>query len=194
MTLEERAQRFATRAHEGQLRKYTKTPYIEHPANVVEIVRTVPTHTEEMLAAAWLHDVVEDCHVTFYEILATFGQDVADMVVDLTDVSKRGDGNRAIRKELDRLHTAKASPASKTIKLADLIDNSASITKHDPQFALVYLKEKRALLEVMKDGDPVLWERAARLAGNAAVESPPEREERVGSQGHHVYNLNRKTQ
>ena len=67
---------------------------------------------------------------------------MAELVDDLTDVSKPQDGNRATRKELDRQHTAKASPDAKTIKLADLISNSRSIMKDDPNFAKVYMKEK----------------------------------------------------
>ncbi|VDZ55823.1 bifunctional (p)ppGpp synthetase II/ guanosine-3',5'-bis pyrophosphate 3'-pyrophosphohydrolase [Serratia odorifera] len=60
-TLVERARRYATKAHAAidQRRKYTNAPYIVHPQAVVEIVRSVP-HTDEMLAAAWLHDTVED--------------------------------------------------------------------------------------------------------------------------------------
>lgn len=59
--LEERAREFATEAHKSidQRRKYTNQPYIVHPLTVAELVRTVP-HTEEMIAAALLHDVVEE--------------------------------------------------------------------------------------------------------------------------------------
>ncbi|WP_274872826.1 HD domain-containing protein, partial [Serratia marcescens] len=59
-TLAERARRYATKAHAAidQRRKYTDDPYIVHPQAVMELVRSVP-HTEEMLAAAWLHDTVE---------------------------------------------------------------------------------------------------------------------------------------
>lgn len=53
--------------------------------------------------------------------------------------------------------------AAKTIKLADLIDNSISIKEHDLNFWKVYREEKRRLLEVLKDGDPTLWSRAAEL-------------------------------
>lgn len=47
----------------NQLRKYTNEPYINHPCNAVAIVKSVP-HIEEMVAAAWLHDVVEDNPIT----------------------------------------------------------------------------------------------------------------------------------
>jgi (p)ppGpp synthase/HD superfamily hydrolase len=138
--MEEQAKAFATRNHAaiGQTRKYTGEPYINHPAAVVEIVRCV-AHSPEMIAAAWLHDTVEDTHVTLADIHEEFGPKVATLVEMLTDVSEMSDGNRAIRKAIDRMHTAQASPQAQTIKLADLIDNSDSILAHDPQFARVYL-------------------------------------------------------
>ncbi len=164
MDLVSRAEQFATEAHArvGQVRKYTGEPYIEHPRAVVAIVRSVP-HDEAMLAAAWLHDTVEDTGATFDDIESVFGQDVAMLVADLTDISTPSDGNRRSRKALDRAHTAKASPRAKTIKLADLINNSTSIIERDPEFAKVYLGEKQALLEVLREGDPLLWDIAAGI-------------------------------
>lgn len=160
--LEQRAKAFATQAHGSidQRRKYTGEPYIVHPIAVAEIVRTVP-HTEEMIAAALLHDVVEDTPVTIEEIEAEFGVEVAELVGWLTDVSKPSDGNRRKRKHLDLLHTAKAPPEAKTIKLADLIDNTRTISVHDPSFWPVYRREKEALLKVLTEGDASLWQQAA---------------------------------
>lgn len=166
--LEERAATFAARYHTGQVRKYTGEPYIHHPAAVAELVRGA-IHDETMLAAAWLHDVVEDTPCTILEIHNEFGLQVAHLVEQLTDISKPKDGNRAARKAMDRLHTAGASPKAKTIKLADLIDNSRSIMEHDPDFAKVYIAEKRLLLEVLKEGDPNLWGQAYRIVLNADV-------------------------
>ena len=74
----------------------------------------------------------------------------------LTDVSKLEDGNRATRKSLDRAHIANASPDAMTIKLADLISNTASIMEYDANFAKVYLKEKKLLLEVLTKGNDEL--------------------------------------
>ena len=163
--MEYRAKEFATLAHEkvGQKRKYTGEPYINHPAAVVELVRGVK-HTNAMLCAAWLHDTVEDCGISLDEIERIFGFEVASLVDQLTDVSKPSDGNRATRKAIDRDHIAKATPEAKTIKLADLIDNTHSIVERDPSFARVYLKEKMLLLEVLREGDSALWNEAHRLA------------------------------
>ena len=165
-----RADAFAAKAHSAinHKRKYTGDDYIVHPREVAAIVATV-SHTPEMLAAALLHDTVEDTGVGIETIRAEFGAVVAGLVADLTDVSTPGGGNRAIRKGIDLAHTAGASPSAKTIKLADLLSNTASIVAHDPGFARVYLKEKAAMLEVMTDGDATLLARAkAALATSLA--------------------------
>lgn len=162
-TLEQKAKAFATKCHEdiNQVRKYTGEPYINHPASVVEIVRSVP-HTEAMLCATWLHDTVEDTNATIDDIKREFGEEVAALVEMLTDVSKPSDGNRKKRKAIDREHTAKASPQAKTIKLADLIDNTKTIVAFDPEFAKIYLAEKRLLLDVLGDGDKTLFNLAMK--------------------------------
>jgi (p)ppGpp synthase/HD superfamily hydrolase len=163
--LESRALAFATAAHESidQRRKYTGEPYIVHPVAVAELVKSVP-HTEEMVAAALLHDVVEDTPVSIEEVDAEFGAEVAMLVSWLTDVSRPEDGNRATRKNRDLEHTRQAPAAAQTIKLADLIDNTRTIKAHDPAFWKVYRREKLALLRVLRNGDPNLWQRAAEGA------------------------------
>ena len=160
---------FATKAHEGQLRKYTFEPYINHPIEVMEIVRSVP-HTEDMLIAALNHDVFEDCGVKLYDIKKKFGWQVMAYVNDLSDVSKPEDGNRGTRKELDRKWISESPPESKTIKLADLISNSKSILEHDKEFAKVYIKEKELLLEVLTEADPILYAQAKDIVEKAKKE------------------------
>lgn len=151
MDLVRKAQKFATRAHKGQVRKYTGEPYIVHPIAVAETVR-IHGGSDEMVAAAMLHDTIEDTDVTYEDIHKEFGVTVAGLVRELTDTSRPSDGNRAARKGIDRRRLAKASADAQTIKLADLIDNTTSIVAHDPGFARIYLKEKAALLKVMTKG------------------------------------------
>jgi len=157
----ERARIFATAAHAAvsQRRKYTNEDYIVHPAEVVSIVKSVK-HTPEMLAAAWLHDTVEDTGLAIDDIATEFGDAIASMVYWLTDVSKPEHGNREVRKAIDREHSANAPPDVQTIKLADIISNSSTILHYDPKFAKVYLKEKQLLLAVMNKGDSELLVRA----------------------------------
>ena len=164
MTIVEKARIFATAAHEaaGCVRKYTFEPYIVHPAEVVEILKTVP-HTDAMLAAAWLHDVVEDTAVKLDTITVEFGPEISYLVYELTKKSKPEDGPRWKRKQIDRDWLSFVSPEAKTIKLADLISNTKSIVERDPEFAKVYLAEKRELLEILTQGDAVLYEQAAQI-------------------------------
>jgi (p)ppGpp synthase/HD superfamily hydrolase len=149
------AKAFAKYAHRHQRRKYTGESYFNHCAEVANIV--YPFATNEMVAAAYLHDTIEDCEVDAETIEAIFGEEVCDLVKDLSDVSKPADGNRRTRKDIDLAHTAKASPDAKTIKLADLISNTKSIVQYDPDFARVYLREKERLLEVLTEGNGALF-------------------------------------
>mgnify|MGYP003658594988 CR=1 FL=1 len=144
------ARLFAFTAHNaiGQRRKYTGDPYTVHLERVAALVGSV-VEDEAMLAAAYLHDTVEDTETTLEDILSNFGTDVAYLVTYLTDISRPEDG-----KGDERVHT---------IKLADLIDNAASIQSHDPRFAKVYMEEKRLLLEVLADGHPDLLARARAI-------------------------------
>lgn len=153
---------FATKAHGDQKRKYTEEPYISHPIAVMEIVKTVP-HTEEMLAAAVLHDVIEDTDQSYDDIYYYFGDIVADLVQGLTDVSHPDDGNRQFRKALDRQHLAEQGADVQTIKLADMIHNTSTTKDHDPEFWKIYQKEKIALLEVLTKGSKVLHAKATEI-------------------------------
>ncbi len=166
--LVERAQTYATKAHQriGQLRKYNKQPYHVHLEAVAELVAEI-TDDPETIAAAWLHDTVEDTPAPLEDIEENFGLPVAELVEELTDVSKPSDGNRARRKSIDRDHSAQASPRAKTVKLGDLIDNCKDITKHDPRFAKVYLVEMGALLDVLDEGDERLFQEAVRVYAGA---------------------------
>lgn len=163
--LENQARAFAAHHHGmiGQRRKYTGEPYIAHPGAVADRVRGIAGCIEAMLAAAWLHDTVEDTRATLADVRREFGDEVAALVEMLTDVSKPEDGNRAARRAIDRAHSAKASPEAKTIKLADLLDNLPRIFEHDPKFAKVYAAECALLLDVLREGDAGLWALARDL-------------------------------
>jgi len=162
--LVDRARIYATEAHQriNHRRKYNNEPYHIHLSAVAKLVSSV-TDDETMIAAAWLHDTVEDTQATLEDIEETFGMPVAELVEELTDVSKPGDGNRVTRKRIDHLHLSQASKRAKTVKLADLIDNCKDITRHDPRFAQVYLEEMNELLDVLGDGNPHLFKRAERI-------------------------------
>ena len=164
MPLVQRAWTFAYACHAavGQRRKYSGEPYIVHPAKVAAIVRQVP-HTPAMLCAAWLHDVVEDTEVSLADIERLFGSAVANLVDMLTNPTKSPGLSWRDKKQIDLEHIRRAAPAAKTVKLADIIDNCTDIRALDPQFAPVYLAEKREQLAVLREGDPVLWSLASDI-------------------------------
>lgn len=162
--MEEEALEFATKAHGEQMRKYSEEPYIEHPKRVAEIVRTVP-HSTEMICAAYLHDVVEDTEVEIAEIQEKFGKKVADLVQELTDEyikSSYPELNRRARKDKEVERQAHISKEAKTIKLADVIDNTPDIVQNDPGFGRKYLHEMEKLTRVLVGGDKELFEQARR--------------------------------
>lgn len=164
-----KARTYAIQAHSriNHRRKYSLEPYDVHLKDVADILSSA-TDDAEMIAAAWLHDVVEDTPATFFEIEQQFGPEVAQLVAEVTDISTSAHGNRATRKAIDRAHLSNASWRGKTIKLADLIDNCRDICSHDPEFAKVYLTEMSGLLEVLSDGQPDLYNRAVRLLHRSA--------------------------
>ena len=157
-----KAKMLAGKAHEGQFRKYSGMPYIVHPIEVATIIQTVE-HSDEMIAAALLHDVVEDTEYSFEDIAKEVSPEVAKLVEGLTDVSKPQDGNRKVRKALDKDHLAKQNAEVQTIKLADVISNSQDIKANDPSFAKVYIEEMKALLEVLDKGDKTLYAKAKEI-------------------------------
>ena len=168
-----KADRFAELAHgsEGQLRKYTGEPYIVHPREVAEIVRSVSGHTTEMICAALLHDTVEDCTLVEIEVIHDlFGTKIAGLVDWLTDVSEPSDGNRAVRKQKDRAHLAQASADAQTVKAADIISNSGSIVEHDEKFAWVYLAEAEKTLDILVRADAELLARARQTITDAQTD------------------------
>lgn len=139
----------ATAWHGNQTRKHTGEPYITHPLAVAEAVRHMGG-SPEAIAAAILHDVLEDTRATTSDLLFQFGVPVTRIVIELTDHHPAGSGgNRAARKAMERDRLAKASPMAQLVKLADIVDNAQSIIRHDPQFAPVFIAEADALVLAM---------------------------------------------
>ena len=152
------AMEFARYAHRDHKRKYTGAPYVDHLAEVAGIATSVgwpgtSISPDKFMAVCWLHDCVEDCGVTLEQIQSQFGIQVAFGVSGLSDVEV---GNRAERKAASRARLADCPGWIQTIKVADLISNTSSIVLHDPQFAVVYLEEKRLMLDVLKWAEPRL--------------------------------------
>lgn len=167
MNLLSKAKQFAINAHDsiGQKRKYTGEPYHVHCERVAALLQEV-TQDEEVLAAAWLHDVLEDVapvnsDYSEEKMRALLGKRVSDLVLELTDY--KGPEKRALRKEKDRLRLQGASNAAKTIKLADCIDNYNCIKKYDRHFFVVFSREVKLLLPCLKGGDARLFAKLSEL-------------------------------
>lgn len=92
----EKAIEFATRKHEGQVRKYTGIPYIKHPEEVAGIMERYG-RGEAAIVAAWLHDTVEDTDATLAEVREIFGAEVAEIVDFLTDIESEASLREVMR-------------------------------------------------------------------------------------------------
>jgi len=154
MDLIVRAAQFAKYAHSSQRRKYTGIPFIAHPMRVAGRTALTTGMLDRDVAAAWMHDVVED-HPTFKELmLSEFRPEVTDLVMELTNAKSPAllsdpvdpGLNRAARKAKDRQRLAGVSIKAKRIKLIDRIDNIADIPARS-DFLQVYLAESQLLLD-----------------------------------------------
>ena len=127
----DRAIVFAVRAHAGTERRGKGFPYIVHPLEAMEIVATM-TPDQEQLAAAALHDTVEDTDVTIAQIQTEFGDRVAELVAMESDEphqSRDSIENWRARKQtaIDRL--ARASRDAKIVALGDKLSNMRAIAR-----------------------------------------------------------------
>lgn len=130
-SLLDRAIEFAVRAHAGTERRGKGFPYIVHPMEAMAIVATM-TPDQEVLAAAALHDVVEDTDVTVEEIRAAFGDRVASLVACESDIvlaELSEEASWPVRKQaaIDRL--AAASHDAKVVALGDKLSNMRAIAR-----------------------------------------------------------------
>ena len=145
----------ATFAHKDQRRKWSDESYIVHPIAVAETVSWVE-NDQKVLAAALLHDVVEDTDMTLGTIQSLFGIRVAELVRQVTKVSTPEDGNRAQRRQKDLYHYTSGTSDAQTIKLADIICNSQGLEKIPKSFLEVYIPEQIRLSEALILGNPKL--------------------------------------
>lgn len=150
MDLFDKALCFATQKHSGQIRKMANTPYILHPVEVASIVGTM-TDDKEILAAAILHDTVEDTDTTLEEIRENFGRRVSLLVMTETENKREGSPEAEtweIRKEETLIileHTKDIGV--KMMWLGDKLSNMRS-------FAREYRQRGDALWQNLNQKDP----------------------------------------
>ncbi len=154
-----RAAKFAADCHHGQVRKHNGRPYITHPCRVAGLAAIHPLATPEFVAAAYLHDVIEDCQVYHDDLQAHFGVNVANLVLELTNPSKELTGvGRRERKRIDRDHLEQASREAKVLKLLDRIDNVREMDTGNVEFLAKYYQESILLAQVLRDADENLYQ------------------------------------
>lgn len=148
-TLLDRAIVFAVRAHAGTERRGKGFPYIVHPMEAMEIVATM-TCDQELLAAAALHDTVEDTDVTIEQIRTEFGDRIASLVASesdtvLNDLSVEESWHARKQVAIDRL--AHASRDGKIVALGDKLSNMRAIARD-------YAQQGDALWDLFHAKDP----------------------------------------
>ena len=152
---------FATKKHAGQFRRDGVTPYIKHPIKVAELVVKYKKsrNIDQIVAAALLHDVLEDTYTSYKELQDSFGEMVASMVMEVTTASYMpvlvGKSNYLKHKMLDM------SPYALVIKLADRLANLYDLvnlpsnrrekTIADTKDIVKFLEENRNLTEAQKE-------------------------------------------
>jgi GTP diphosphokinase / guanosine-3',5'-bis(diphosphate) 3'-diphosphatase len=120
------AQRHATQKRKGEAGE----PYINHLIEVAELVACSSNVLDtNLVMAAFLHDTVEDTGVTPQELERRFGDDVASLVMEVTDDKSLP---KEMRKELQVKNAHKKSPRAQTLKLADKISNLRSLLSSPP--------------------------------------------------------------
>lgn len=164
-----KAKQFAMYFHRDQIRKFSREPYIYHCEQVANLVELLGNGSEEMIAAAWLHDVVEDTEVSEDFVREEFGDTVADLVVELTKTTSSKDGSsRKERHEIELERLSKVSSEAKTIKLADICSNCSNVAELDWKFAAIFLPEKKELVEKsLQDGNKNLLNLATIMINSA---------------------------
>lgn len=143
-----RAYEYAKQKHEGQKRKYVDLDYFTHPKWVARLIEEF--EDEDMACAAILHDVLEDTNATYEEIKMLFGDDVANLVLELTsdktEVKRLGKAIYLARK------IVALSDRAFIIKCADRIHNLlfAETDSADYSFIKKYYNETMVLLKVFE--------------------------------------------
>jgi len=148
----ERALRWAAECHQGQTRRGSGTPYVEH-VMAVALVLDRAGFDEDVVIAGLLHDVVEDTQATFDDVAAQFGPAVAATVRHCSEVKLDAQGNKRpwIDRKRDHLAAMTAAPmTARGVMLADKLHNLVSIE-------LDLLDGRPVWSEFHADREQVLW-------------------------------------
>lgn len=154
-----RAADFAARAHAGQRRKGGRVPYVNH---VIEVARLVAEDGRGpgTVAAALLHDVVEDSEATVAQIEGEFGPEVAEIVAALTDAPDWAGLPATERKARQAAHIAGAPEAARAVKIADQASNVRDVGRlpagWTPGAAADYIARTGPVVDACRSASPGL--------------------------------------
>lgn len=134
MNIKEQAYEFAKKCHAGQLDDSGEA-YIWHPAAVAKLVQTVSPNDENLIAAAYLHDVIEDCGVTHRQLAEKFNYDIADLVNEVTHEGQKD----SVGYYFPRLKTQRGI----VLKFADRMSNLSRMECWDEKRVAQYLRKSK---------------------------------------------------
>jgi (p)ppGpp synthase/HD superfamily hydrolase len=159
---------FAARAHRSQLRKDQATPYVSHPVRVCLVVRQVFGFDDPaLLAAALLHDTIEDTTTDCDDIIEQFGPTVAKWVAALSKDKRMPHNER----EADYAAALTAADwQAKVLKLADLYDNLGDSHTFQPEQRRKTVEKSRFYLGAVRKGLPAQAEAALKLVERRMAE------------------------
>jgi len=146
-----RAFHYACKCHALQRRKGAAAePYVNHLADVARRVAEATGGADvNLIAAALLHDAIEDVGVTAADLEIAFGADIAGLVVEVTDDKSL---EKAERKRLQVENAAGKSPQAKMIKLADKASNVRALVAHPPEWPVARKLEYADWAEAVAEG------------------------------------------
>lgn len=160
------ASKFAAEIHKGVTRKVTGDPYIFHPGRVAGYATCILQkyglpHFEDIIAACWGHDIIEDRSKSVYSdagiiyalVSAGFSDYSIGLIRELTNPSKDSNESRDIRMKMNRDHLATVSCEAKLIKLIDRMDNVIEMPGDDFFFSRYY-HETKLLVKAIVDSNP----------------------------------------
>jgi phosphoribosylglycinamide formyltransferase-1 len=160
------AAKLCLEAHAGQRRDGGR-PYSEHPISVAQTLRRRGVQDAAVIAAAYLHDTVEDTDVTTDDLRRQFGSTVADLVAQMT-LSDQEQASFDVKTRALQEHARKMTPDARLIKLADRLDNLRDLHTRPPEKQKRYAEATLGLLDALSPWPPAgdaMAEEIRRLVG-----------------------------
>lgn len=168
-----KALEFATDAHADQIRKYTRDDYITHPTRVATIIQCLRPYDTISIAAALLHDIVEDTNVTPQIICNTFNRDIEYIVTGCTEIIQEKIIARKNRKRTAAKVYASYDYRVQNIKMADMIDNVSDLLNYQTiagiEYTYRYIQEKIYLCSLLMKAD---WRLRHFFTNNVLINNP----------------------